>query len=417
VSGARGRRSRAGALAGLALCAAGCASDLASPFSAVVVAYDPASGTYRMAQDELTTLTSLRRLQGTSATVLAGGAVQTDQGAFLSVSASTAALRAQLFSSPASQVALSWNVIGGIVYPEDYVSLELLTAYRNLERVRQQLATWGLPTLAGQTTPVRLSVAPVYAHAAFSDPSGLYPLRESELYYPPLGAFFLPVPTVRSQLPLHFNLGAVAHGVALQLWQQVVWNQAPVDPEARLPVSDDDAVVGLHVGESISAGFGDFVGAAVTGDLNWLYHSLGQEATARSLDPQQGCDSPPCPRCSRGDMLQALDVPDTRQLYDPYPLGTVLAFCLAETAGRTSLGDVAAKALGALPAIAVAQLGNGGKLTLAAALDAFVAAVGTSLQPALCGSFHDRFKNLSIGATDLPTCVGVTDEAPAGPCL
>ena len=59
----------------LALCA--CAKpDRSSPFSALVVTYESTTGTYRLGQVRLNTLTSLRRLQGAAGQVRAGGSVR-----------------------------------------------------------------------------------------------------------------------------------------------------------------------------------------------------------------------------------------------------------------------------------------------------------------------------------------------------
>ena len=401
------RRAGAAALASalLSLLPA-CGSDLASPFSAVVVAYDPVQARYQLAQVRISTLSSLKRLEGTSGTVLASGAAHPDAKAFAATGATVPSLRALLFTAQPGPVDLSWSVVDdGLVYPENYTSLELLTAYANLERARAAFSTWGL----------KLAAVPVYAHAALLDDRGLSALDYSngELYYPPLGAFFLPAPTVKAQLPLHFNLGAVAHGLALQAYQQVVWNLRPVDPATNAPAADPDALSALHTGASVAQGLADFLGAAVSDDPRWFDHSVQQAAGSRALDAFN-----PTFNCVSGNMVGALDVPDATAAYKPNPLGTVLAFCLWETMGGTDQSAIAKGAAGALAAlqgIGSAQSGNGGKLVLASALDAIIAAAAPDLQPALCGSFHNRFA-LVLTKSDLPSCKGLVEVAPVELC-
>ena len=400
------------ALALLALLPA-CGGDLSSPFSAVVVAYDLGKGCdhtqarYKLAQVRISTLTSLRRLEGTSGTVLVNGAAHPDPKAFAAATATVPSLRALLITDPPSPVDLSWNVVNdGLVYPENYTSLELLSAYANLELARAKFSTWGQ----------KLATAPVYAHTALLDDRGNSPLDYSngELYYPPLGAFFLPAPTVKAQLPLHFNLGAMAHGLALQAYQQVVWNLKPIDPAMLAPATDPDALSALHTGASVAQGIADFLGAAVSEDPRWFDHSVQQAAGSRGLDVFNSTFN-----CASGAMIKALDVPESTIAYKPNPLGTVLAFCLWETLGLcpdpTTIAKGARGALAALQGIGSAQSGNGGKLVLAAALNELVAAAASDLQPALCGSFHNRFA-LLLTKDDLLACKGLVEVPPAESC-
>ena len=389
----------------------GCASDLASPFSAVVVAYDAAPGTvstarearYKLAQVRITTLTSLRRLEGTSATVLVGGSARVDPTLYGKPGANLPGLRALLLTDPPTAVDLSFNVLNeGLVYPENYTSLELLTAYANLERARAAFTRWG----------AQLQLAPVYAHTPLTNDRGLSPLADGELYYPPLGAFFLPAPSTKAQLPLHFNLGAVSHGLALQAWQQLVWASAPVDPAATAPATDPDALSSRHIGASMAQGVADFLGSAVSRDPRWFDHSLQQQADSRSLDQR---------RCGDAAMAQALDEDDARTPYNPYPLGTVLAFALWEQLPSPPddnlLAESARGVLAALPGIGAAQSANGGKLALAAALNALVAQAPVDLKANLCNSFRNRFAALAIPSNGLSSCAGVAYVAPAEPCL
>jgi hypothetical protein len=399
---------RRGLLAALLL--SGCAVDVASPFSAVVVAYDNTNDLYKLAVVRVATVTSLRRLQGTSGTVLAGGAAKADPQAYLEAGVTVSNLRSRLLTSTPQPVDLSFNTVSGLVYPENYTSLELLTAYANVEKARVSFGSWGLTTFPP---------APIYAHTPLVDAQGLSPLADGELYYPPLGSFFLPEPSQKAQLPLHFNLGAVGHGVALQAYQQVVWNLAPIDPSSAVAQSDPDALPARHVSASVQMGLADFLGTAVTCvggsncDPEWFDHSLQQSGGTRDLDQLH---------CGTGDMLRALDQDDTCAncaAYDPYPLGTVLAYSLWENIPQTGPGvqPIAQAVVAALQGIGSAQSGNAGKLTLAATLNALVTAVAVIAPdsvPAICGSFQNRFAALSI--VDLSACGGVVAVPPVELC-
>ncbi len=383
-------------LSSIALPLIACAPDQASPFSAVVIAWDPGTQVYKLAQVPLRTVTSLRTLQGTSGNVEAGGSVVLSAQRVSAQGATVSSLRAQSFTGIPGPVTIEFNTANGLIYPEDYDALELLSFYAALEKTRAQLAGFGF---------TNLSASPIFAHTNVRDGNGLSPLGDGELFLAPLNAFFLPPVTAQQQLPPQLNLGAVAHAVGLQAYQQVIWSGAPVDPATAVSPDDPGALTAIHVAQSVRMGIADFLGAIITQDPRWFDHSLQQTAGARALDQL---------RCGTSAMLQALDVPDSVVPYDPYPLGTVLAYSLWDAAQSGDSTAVATGLLASLSGVAAAQSDNGNKLDLAAALDAVVSATSSDQQGTLCGDFLDRFKSLSV--TDLPSCNLIGINAPTQSC-
>lgn len=378
------------------LVATGCTKDISSPFLAVVVAWDPAKQVYELAQVKLSTLISLRDMQGTSGNVTAGGSARLVTSDTLRPTASISSLRQAAFLTAPGPVAVEFNTANGLVYPEDEAALELVSFYAALEKARAELSIWGFSNLVA---------APIFSHTDLRNEDFLSPLAEGELFYEPLNAFFLPVLNPKQQIPPQLNLGVVAHAVAIQAWQQVVWAGAPVDPAALLEATDPAALTSVHVAQSLRIGIGDFLGTLITVDPRWFDHSLPQTASARALDQL---------RCGSTAMLDALDVPDKDVPYDPYPLGTVLAYSLWDTALNSDPTAVVTGVVAALPGIAAAQNQNGGKLALAAALDAIVAATQGSAQGYLCGELLNGFHALSV--TDLPACDTIGVHAPPASC-
>jgi hypothetical protein len=374
--------------AALALCA--CAGDLASPFPALAVSYS-SSRTIRLSQVTVNTLTSLRHLQGTSGEVKAGGIVRVSTTALKAKGATVDSLRGSFITAPPAQVHLAWSVIDDIVRPENFDSLELLSAYYNLEQARKQFAIFA-PSL-------KLPAKPVVAHAAIADESGLSPLGLGELYYPPLAGFYLPRPGTQEQVPASMNLGAVAHALAHEAVEELVWGGAPV-PAPELGADHDPLWNSArHVARSMTEGIADFLGSAATNDARWFDHSLQQVSATRALDQD------PVP-CSTPEMLEALPVDDARDGYNPYSLGTVLAAAL----WQSSLVGVQISATGvlaALPDIGARAQAAGGQLTVGAVLDALVANADVSRKPDLCGLFYNRFARLSLQSGDLPACAKV----------
>lgn len=375
-------------VAGAALVLGACAADLASPFAAVAVTYDPARHQYKLAQVTVTTLTSLRQLSGGAGQVRAGGSVKVLSAGVVAKGATVAALRTQFIQTGPQDVNLAWSVLNDIVYPEDFDSLELLSAYYNLERARKKFADRGLPNLP---------VQPIVAHAQLVDERGLSPLRAGELYYEPLATFYFPVTATRDgQLPLVFNLGAVGHALGHEAVSQLVWGGTPLPAPELGPQHDPAWNSARHVARSLAEGIADYLGVDVSQDPRWFDHSDQQRAAASALDAI---------RCGTPDMLQALAADDVQAPYDPHPLGTVLAGALWEaTQGEDP--SVPKGVFAALPEIGAKAQANQGQLSLAAVLDLLVAKAAPERKPALCGLFVNRFAQLSI--TSLPSCSGVT---------
>jgi|GEM_PF-2196656 len=386
---------RAGCGLALVLTAA-CASDLSGPFSAVTISYDPQAQKFHLAQVRVATLTSLRHLTGSSGQVRAGGSVQVKELAVLDRAATVQSLRTQSILESPGEVEISWSVLNDIAYPENYSSLELLTAYYNVERARASfLGDWGLATGL-------LPAAPLIAHARIAGDDGkTSPLPDGELYYSPLATFYLP--DTSAQLPLVFNLGAVGHALGHQAVEELVWGGAPV-PRPELESKSDPAWnTARHLERSLTEGLADYLGVALTNDPRWFDYSLAQTSSARALDNL---------RCGTSDMLLALPASEENAPYDPFPLGTVLAGALWE-ASQAGVQISAKGVLASLQDLGAKELAAGGQLGLAAALDVLVADADPSRQASLCGLFLDRFAKLSV--TGLPSCPAKV-VPPAVPC-
>jgi hypothetical protein len=371
-----------GALLGCALAFCACGGDLASPFSAVAITYDVNKQAFKLAQVRLNTLASLRHLKGSSGDVTAGGRVRVSSSAARARGATVDALRAAFVKTQPAQVEVSWNVLNDIVYPEDFESLELLSTYYNMEKARAELANLGLTTLPARS---------IVAHADLADENGLPPLPAGELYYAPMATFFAPATTAEQQVPPAFNLGAVAHALGHQAIEELVWGGAPVPA----PETGTDAKA-RHIARSLAEGVGDYLGVAVSNDPHWFDHSLQLEPADRALDQIH---------CSSQDMLDALPVDDSVAPYDPYPLGSVIAGALWEEASASTAQNTSRGLLTALP-----DLGTklAGAVTLPAVLDTLASHAADDQRSDLCGIFLNRFAQMGITATDLPSCVKPT---------
>jgi hypothetical protein len=368
----------------LALCA--CGADLASPFSAVAITYDTNRQAYKLAQVRINTLTSLRHLEGSAGVVQAGGEYRVVTSTLRSSGVTPPSLRDAFAVALPAVVDLTWNTLNDIVYPEDFASLELLSTYYNMEKARAALSGWGLPD---QPT------VPVLAHTLLTDDTGLSPLPDGELYYAPLAIFVAPAATPQEQVPAAFNLGAVAHAVVHQAIENLVWAGAVLPPTELSTATDAASITARHLVRSMSEGLADYMGVSVSGDTHWFDHSLQLDAPARALDFSH---------CGTPDMESALSVDDAQARYDPYPLGSVIASALWDEGSATTNENTARGVLAALPDLGKRAAAN--PISLGMVLDTLAAHAPADQLGDLCGMLIDRFANLKITASDLPSCSG-----------
>lgn len=364
-----------------------CGSDLASPLSAVAVTYDTQKQAFKLAQVHVNTLTSLRHLQGSAGQVKAGGTVHVKSGAIRAPGATVDSLRSAFIVAQPTTVQLTWNTLNDIVYPEDFASLELLSTYYNMEKARAALALWGLTALPPRT---------VVAHATISDENGISPLPDGELYYAPLATFFAPAATPQEAVPAAFNLGAVAHALVHEAIEETVWGGALLPAPELLAGNDTATLVARHVARSMAEGIADYLGVSVAEDPRWFDHSLQKDAAQRALDSIH---------CGTADMQSALAVDDAQVLYDPYPLGSVIASALWDEGSASTNQNTAKGVLAALPDLGTKAAG--GTLALAAVLDTLVAHSPDGQRGDLCGLILNRFVPLAVTSASLPSCSGI----------
>ncbi len=373
-------------LAALALAGTACMTDASSPVQSLAVAWDPNSQHYALAPVKLSTLTSLRHVRGGAGIITVGGTVQANTAAIHDKAATVEKLRKTLVTQAPSDADVSFSLSGGIAYPEDADSLQLITAFYNLEQARAAFGGWGQQNLPP---------AAVVAGASISSDSGQSPLTNAEIFYAPLATHYLPTPSSRTEIPVAENLGAMGHSLMHQAIALFAWANAPVPPTDQGPSRDPDWNSAKHVAASMTEGLADFMGAMVTGDTHWLDHSDQQDAAARALDQRW---------CSKPEMLQALPLSDDTTPYNPYSLGTVLAAALWTAGQATSPDALAQGALASLPGIKAAAATGSGKISVSDVLNAIVAATSSDSRPALCGILLDRFAQVAV--TDLPSCAG-----------
>lgn len=365
------------------------------PVRVLVLKYDAQQDVYRLVQEELRTLQNLRTLEGDAAKMLGGARIVVDYAELAKANPqSKEELEAITYRSRGAPVDVALFDVNGLMHPEDFHSLSLVTTYFNFEQAHVFFRELGAGLFA---LPVQYFAELTYVRNG----QEITP-TDNAFWDPVVRAFtLLPFTDVKG-LPLGMNVGVVAHEYTHAVFQTRVfpnddgvpwiYTKAFAEPERY------SALVNLS--RSLSEGLADFFGAVISGDPAFVRRSLPSITEARRLDPR-------APRCVTPELLEHLGT-DTLDAYDPYPLGSVLAAALWETVGQTpNRLEPFSRGL----ADAMTELGDrfntqDSRMRLTDAIDAIAFNIVADLQPKACGILLDRF---GLQAADVPSCAAARE--------
>lgn len=293
------------------------------PFVSEVLVH-AGGGSYEVRAEPLETLTDFRQLAGEAARFRGGGFIRVPTSATLD---GEAQIREAFRVQGAHDLALDYQVAGGVVRANDYDTFAMLSLYRALENTRGFFRAVGVGDEALRTLPVffrpRLEVF-------------LFPLLASNnaAYSPPVDGFlFFNDFFAGNAVPLALNLGVVAHEYGHAVWQHLVWKD-------HLPAWSTDGsgwpTRAVNELRALDEGLADVFGATITDDPQFLGRSVAGQAERRDLTAFRVATA--------GDLTAA---GEGALLFDPYHLGSIVASALwsaGAVTGRQALAGYVVEA-------------------------------------------------------------------------
>lgn len=388
-----------------------CAPSADETTDVVVLAYQSNLGRYDRNVVQLKTIEDIVALKGAVAEVVGGAEIDFD------VSSAD-----KLFDKKGGAVKADFIDVDGVLVPADFHSLNMVTAYYNLERAALffeknglNLSQYGKKTLY-YFPKVTMSGEQMKDNAFFSS------ILE--------GFAVLPFDEFQ-QLPLAINLGIMGHEFSHSVFNYYVCDSDPYCLMNDPTYASNEAV---NVLTAFDEGIADFMGAAITCgeaftdcDPRFMEPSLPEAyASTRDLS-RRWCFSPETSSLLKGDV-------DTfYQEGHAYILGTVLSSALWRAVDEldataevwqlvavgvlSALQDVSMHGIRGLGEAEVADGRQGSfvtqsanHLTVANALNAIASKMNGLVKPAVCAAFLDRFR---LSAKNLPACQAYT---PFGQC-
>ncbi len=396
------------ALMTVACCAlAACAPSGDETTDVVVLAYQSKLDRYDRHVVQLQTIDDIVALKGSIADVVGRAEIDFDVSSV-----------DDLFGEKGGEVKADFIDVDGVLIPADFHSLNMVTAYYNLERAALFFQERGLNLK--QYGKKRLYYFPkvnMYGEQ----------LKDNAFFSSILGGFAVLPFDEFQQLPLAINLGIMGHEFSHSVLNDYVCDSNPYCLINDPTYSSNEAV---NVLTAFDEGIADFMGAAITCgedftdcDPNFMAPSMPQaSASARDLSRRW------CNTTVTKERLKD----DVNTFYaegHAYVLGTVLASALWRAVDELDATAEAWKlvASGVLDALqdnasmsgirglAEAEVASGENgifvkidakhLTIANALNAIAGKMNSAVKPAVCAAFLDRF---FLTERDLPQCARFT---------
>ncbi len=312
-------------LAVAVLLAVACAPD-AGPVDMAVLAPDPATGAYRLEVVRIETLEDVPALRGAAATPIGGASIVVDPYR-LGDARTAAEFRERVLRDPGGPVEAQFIEADGVLWPADFHTLNLATAYRNFEVAR------GYAVARGLAPESSLDRIPFYYFPDFrwrlgvDDPGR--PAADNAAYFTPLRSFLLLPFAQLQEIPLPMNLGVIAHEYAHAIFDAVV-HGGVFPPPYSLRWSAGAS--GLRLLGALEEGFADAWAVGASGDPNYAAHSIpgvtGTDRDVAAFRPERHCYSPAAFAADLARSRTCADGGDRFWAARQYELGTVFAAAL-----------------------------------------------------------------------------------------
>ncbi len=378
-------------------------------------------GIYAPQQVSLTTVQDITKLEGSIGAIRGGASVRvssadpllaTDNG-----NLSDEELRRIFVKDDGHSPSVNYVESGGVLFPNDFDSWNLVSTYYNFER-----SVLYFVSLGASEAELGGSLVYYFPDFVFADQSRAS-LKDNAFYYSPIQAFaILPFESLQT-VPLSMNQGVVAHEFSHQIFNRRVYGGQAIPQPFKL--------------------WGSAIGAGSTPQLNLLrsldegladYHGFGTTCQSRfGCDPRfleaslDAAETDKRDLSKRRCMTDGLRVALNAQAVDTftkqgleYEVGSIIANAYYEAAGsdpakHTFFQASTLAAYDALKNFININLPQPSRLSLASVMDLFLAAVESpELRRDLCTQL---LTHLQIARGELPSCPASSVVTNACPTL
>ncbi len=397
-----------------------CAPNDPAPIHTAAITFNPTTAQYQISQVNLTTVSNLVHLQGSVADIVGGAEVVLDSSDPALQSATTdEQVEAAVLKDPGGTVNASFVSTGGVEWPADFHSENMVTTYFNFEQTFNYYHSLGW-TQAQAGTP-KVYYFPRFIETAISSD----PLTDNAAFFPIVHGFLI-LPFAQFQsVPLPMNLGIIGHEYShFTVNTRVYGGEASPQIFIDWGVGTGTPTPALNLLKALDEGFADFNGTGVTCGPN--FDHCDPDFIAKSIPgagPARTLSGVHCYDTTLASELNSQDLDTFTNASHQYEVGSVLSSAMWRAANDTkvvnALGQAGAvraamqtlynsfddsgSALGLKQILIQLDANNSPSLfTIDYQVANMVVAHATDpvLGTALCSAFMDRLGTLPLTSSD-----------------
>jgi hypothetical protein len=213
------------------------------------------NGSYVTQEVTLTTVSDPFRMEGTVATMIGGARIVSDsQDPELQAAQTEDQFAKALIKAEGRPVSANYIDQQGVLWPADFHTWNVVTAYYNLEKAHEYFNTVGNIPLADFGGPVTVYYFPDFI-LKDSNPE---PLKDNALFFAPTQSFMVVPFDTLQKAPLSINSGIMSHEYGHLVFNKkvyggrrlpdpiVLWGSLGASPGANLIKSLDEGFADLH---------------------------------------------------------------------------------------------------------------------------------------------------------------------------
>ncbi|HZI14044.1 MAG TPA: hypothetical protein VE153_27000 [Myxococcus sp.] len=382
---------------------AGCAPDSSAPVKVSALLLT-SNGEYAPEEVELKTITDIVSLNGTVADFRGGARIVLDSTDQDVVTAGTPeAFANAILKEAGHDVTASYIEKDGVLWPADFHTWNMVTAYYNLERAFDYFQTVGNIPAADFKDPVNAYYFPEFV-LADQDKD---PQQDNALYFSALKSFLVLPFDELQRAPLAMNAGVIAHEYAHRVFNLKAYNDQAF-PQALTTWLAGGASPGANILKSFDEGLADLHAYGATCKtkkgcdprfFSTSFHGdkFGQVAVNRDLSRTDRCMT-----VGLRDQLRNLNF--AQFTGKEYEVGTLLASALFQAGEARGQRDVLLRSIVAayndsnpqtpgLFQLAQQNIANQNGFTLAVASSAIISHISDlQLKEAVCNELMDHLQ-------------------------
>jgi len=215
---------------------------------------------YAPTEVTLNTVTDIVAMEGTVARMIGGASIRVDsQDPELLNAPTEEAFGEAMIKNAGSPVKASYIDHQGVLWPADFHTWNMVTAYYNLEKAFEYFQTVGRVTLAEFGEPTTLYYFPSFILAD----SSREPARDNALFFPPVQALMVLPFDELQKAPLAINAGIMTHEYSHLMFNKKVYAGRRL-PEALLAWSGSSPSPGANLLKALDEGLADYHGFGTT---------------------------------------------------------------------------------------------------------------------------------------------------------